>query len=72
MENITNNGIKLKDLKQGDYFTLKPILYPTEKQVYIREEYDRTEKKYWCSKWCDICAGRYLKGDRIVYTDLIF
>ena len=38
--------MKLKELKQGDWFTLKPIEAPKESQVYIRGEYDRTEKKY--------------------------
>lgn len=67
-----NEGRKLKDLKEGEWFTLKPIMYPTEKQVYIRREYDRSERKYWAEKWADMCDGRLLKGDRIVYTDFIF
>lgn len=64
--------MKLKELKKGDYFTLKPIAEPKESQVYIREEYDRSERKYLCGKFEDISYGRYLKGDREVYTDFIF
>ena len=63
---------KLKDVKIGEWFTLKPIEYPTEKQVYIKGEYDRSEKKYDCGKWCDISASRYLKGDKVVYVDFTF
>lgn len=37
--------MKLKDIKKGEYFTLKPIAEPKESQVYIKEEYDRSEKK---------------------------
>lgn len=64
--------MKLKDLKIGEYFTLKPYSEPTEKQVYIRGEYDRTERKYECGKFCDISYSRYLKGDTEVYTDFTF
>ena len=63
---------KLKDLKKGEWFTLKPYEFPTASQVYIRGEYDRTEKKYDCGKWFDISYSRLLKGDREVYTDFSF
>lgn len=64
--------MKLKDLKKGEYFTLKPIPEPKENQVYIRGEYDRTERKYECGKFSDISYSRYLKGDTEVYTDFTF
>ena len=38
----------LKELKKGEYFTRKNIPYPTDNQVYIRGDYDRTSKKYSC------------------------
>ena len=63
---------KLKDLKKGEWFTLKPYEYPTASQVYIKGDYDRSDKKYSCIKWADICAERFLKGNREVYTDFIF
>lgn len=64
--------MKLKELKQGDWFTLKPIEEPKASQVYIRGEYDRTEKKYDCGKFSDISYSRLLKGDTEVYTDFTF
>jgi hypothetical protein len=64
--------MKLKELKQGDWFTLKPYTEPKESQVYIRGEYDRTEKKYDCGKFSDISYSRLLKGDTEVYTDFTF
>lgn len=64
--------MKLKDLKKGEYFTLKPISDPKESQVYIRGEYDRNEKKYDCGKFDDISYSRFLKGDKEVYTDFTF
>lgn len=64
--------MKLKDLKIGEYFTLKPIEEPKENQVYIRGEYDRNEKKYECGKFSDISYTRYIDGNREVYTDFTF
>lgn len=64
--------VLLKDIKKGEFFTLKPIEYPTEQQVYIRDSYDRTEKKYECYKFNDVNAWRYLRGNKEVYTDFIF
>lgn len=62
----------LKELKQGEYFTLKPIEYPTDRQVFIRGEYERSEKKYCCGRFDDISYCRFLKGTTIVYTDFTF
>lgn len=64
--------MKLKDLKVGEYFTLKPIEEPTENQVYIRGEYDRSEKKYDCGKFSDISYSRMFDGNKEVYTDFTF
>lgn len=63
---------KIKDLKAGEWFTLKPIDEPKETQVYIKGEYDRSERKYECGKWCDISYGRYFKGDKVVYVGFTF
>ena len=62
----------VKELKMGELFTLKPIAEPTESQVYIRGEYDRSEKKYDCGKFSDISYSRLLKGNTQVYTDFTF
>ena len=62
----------VKELKKGEYFTLKPIKEPKETQVYIRGEYDREYKKYRCGKFSDISVDRLLKGNTVVYTDFFF
>lgn len=62
----------VKELKKGDYFTLKPIEEPKESQVYVRGEYDRSEKKYSCYKFSDMNEERFYKGDKEIYTDFIF
>lgn len=69
---LLDDCVRMKDLKRGDFFTLRPISEPKENQVYIRGEYDRSERKYWAQKWSDISAGRYLKGDTVVYTEFTF
>lgn len=62
----------VKDLKKGEYFTIKMVENPKESQVYIRGEYDRTEKKYCCGKFSDISESRMFKGDKEVYTEFTF
>lgn len=65
-------GKKLKDLKQGEWFTRKPIDCPKESQVFIREYYIREDKRYFCERWSAIGDGIELKGDTIVYVDFYF
>ena len=62
----------LKDLKKGEWFTLKPIEEPTEKQVFIKDDYNRTEKKYICGRFDDISYSRLLKGSTVVYIGFTF
>lgn len=62
----------IKELKQGEYFTLKEIEYPKESQVYVRGEYDRSSKTYSCTKWNDTCAERFFKGTKNVFTEFTF
>lgn len=64
--------MKVKELKQGEFFTRKSIANPTEKQVFIRGAYDRTEKRYECTRFDDVSACCYLKGDTQVFTDFVF
>lgn len=63
---------QLKDLKNGELFTLKPIAFPLERQVFMRGEYDRSAKRYECGRYDDICYSRLLKDTTIVYTDFVF
>ena len=62
----------IKDLKQGDYFTLNPIEYPNENQVYVRGEYVREVKAYICYKFSDINAERLIKGSKEIFTEFVF
>ena len=65
-------AIKLSELKKGDFFTRKPCEYPSDKQVLIRDDYDRSSKKFSCIHFDDICNEIFLKGATVVYTDFTF
>ena len=64
--------MKLKDIKNGEFFTKKAIEYPTDRQVWIRGDYDRSERKYECTRFDDICTVCYLPGSKEVFTDFSF
>lgn len=57
----------VKQLKYGEYFTLKEIEFPKESQVWIRDEYDREERAYLVYNFADTSKWKYLKGDKRVY-----
>lgn len=63
---------KLKDLKRETWFTRKPIEYPSDRQVFIKNDYDREDKRYICYRFSDVNDYIMLKGDTIVYTDFTF
>lgn len=65
--------VLLKDLKKGDFFTLKDYgEFPDDARVYVRGEYDRSEKKYSCSKFSDWNYETFKKGSVKVFTDFTF
>ena len=62
----------LKELKLGDYFTIKDIENPTENQVYIRGDYERTEKKYSYYKFNDTNSEKFATGTKEVFIGFTF
>lgn len=63
---------KIKDLKKDEFFTLKPIEYPKESQVWVFDGYDRSDRTYCAIKFSDIGDSRCFKGDKEVYTGFTF
>jgi hypothetical protein len=53
-------------------FTKKPIAEPRESQVWIRQAYDRSAKKYEIVRWDDICDVQLMDGDKEVFVDFVF
>ena len=66
--------MKLKELKKGEYFTRKSLGEQEARpsQVYIKDNYNPSSKKYWCQRWDNVAKGIELKGDTEVYQDFIF
>lgn len=64
--------VKVKELKKGDYFTRREVKYPIEEQVFVRGEYDRSERLYLCTRFSDINSWILIKGDTEVFTDFVF
>lgn len=57
----------IKDLKVGDYFTLKP-----NGRVYVRDTYNRSTKKYEYYDFDDANRWHECKGNKKVLTDFEF
>lgn len=70
----TSEVVKLKDLKEGDFFSLKSLggKEAKENQIWIKGKYDKSTRKYSCSKFNDINHENEFKGDKVVFTDFIF
>ena len=62
----------IKELKKGDWFTLKPINEPKASQVWVRGEYDRSTKRYSVTNWADTNRERFLKGSAEAFTEFTF
>lgn len=60
--------VKLKEVKQGEFF----LRSPRSRRVCIRDEYDRSEKKYSFHFWDDINEGTFIRGNEIVYIRFTF
>lgn len=58
----------LKSLKPGEFFKRKA----TSDIVYVKGPYDRTDKKFECTKWEDANAWILLKGTTQVVVDFDF
>ena len=68
-------AVMLKNLKNGECFTLRDVSdrdSVPDRMVYIRQEYDRSEKKYECCKADDFCHCSYFKGTKVVFTDFTY
>ena len=64
--------MKLKELKAGEWFTKKPIVEPNGGQVWIKQAYDRSAKKYEIVRWDDVNDSQLMSGEKEVYTDFVF
>lgn len=64
--------VKLRDVKKGEFFTKKPYECPSDTQVWIKGDYDRSLKKYSCTRCSDFCDEQFISPDKDVYIDFIY
>ena len=64
--------MKLKNLKLHDFFTKKPIENPSDNQVWLKTYYDKSCKKFLCTRFSDINDTCLISGDKEVFVDFIF
>lgn len=59
----------LDNVIDGAFITFKPLDYPTDAQVYQKEYYDRSEKKYVCDRYNASSSEKHYKGNKVVYIN---
>lgn len=58
----------IRELKQGEMFTLKPIEEePKENQIWIRAHYDRGSKTFSAYNYADVNKERFFKPTKNIY-----
>lgn len=62
----------IKDLKKGDFFTIKDIAEPKASQVWVKFQWDCSLHAWECIRFDDINRCKYLSPDTLVYTDFTF
>ena len=75
MTNIVSNDLAdtyheqttIKDVKKGDL-----VRFTIGGRVYIRGDYDRTEKKYELTRWDDCSRAVYKKGSTQIFIGFTF
>lgn len=63
---------KKSGLKSDAWVTLKDIEEPKENQVWIIDEYDRSEKEYLLYNFADTSKYKYVKGNKVCFTEFTF
>ena len=61
----------LDNVCNGTFITLKPIDEPKESQVFTKDYYERSDKKYCISNYSGT-SEKYLKGNKVVYINFNF
>ena len=59
--------MQIKDIKKGEMFRLVG-----KTAVWIRGDFERTEKKYSATSWDDMNKERFLKGSTLVEVGFTF
>lgn len=60
--------VVIQEVKKGDVLKIRAF----GKQIYLKGNYCRLNKAYECQNYFDISDFRYLKKDKIVFTEFEF
>ncbi|MEK9749569.1 MAG: hypothetical protein VW333_12705 [Pseudomonadales bacterium] len=67
-----NNELTIKDLKKGDYLTLKNIDDPKANQVWLKDDYDKSSKSFFIVNFANMNKSKLVKGSLKIYTSFNF
>ena len=59
--------ITVKQCRVGEY-----VRFTENGPVWIRGEYDRSEKRYWLYRFDDVNSGKFVAGARQVFVGFTF
>ena len=66
---LTMQETQLKQLPKGEFFKLSPS---ESAPVWVRDYYERSERKFWVYKFDDINAGKFVSGSKAVFSGFTF
>lgn len=67
-----NNELTIKDLRKGDYLTLKKIDDPKENQVWVKDDYDKSSKSFFIVNFANMNKSKLVKGSLKIHTSFNF
>ena len=62
----------LRALKKGELFTKKALECQTDMQVFVKGDYYRETRSFWCYKYGYVNSGSLVKANKNVYTEFTF
>ena len=63
----------LAKLKKGEYFRMVSPSGLLSREVYIKGEYDFSQRRYLCVRCSDVYGtGRYLRSNQVISTEFIY
>lgn len=66
--------MRLRDVPKGAYFSFVQSGgdKPTANTVWVKGEYDRSERKWWIYRFDDVNCGKFRTGKSLVTIDITF
>lgn len=68
-DELPEQWVEMREIPFGGLFRLSNS---DTAPVWVRDEYDRTMKKYWAYKYDDVCHSKTIKPDTLVWVGFEF